>query len=233
MLRCAMIEVVNIVLATNGLQQDKSYGNLCPPPCPARLRTALGKTALKAAISAAVVGGVLGAGQAQAIVITVGGKLYDITTFTGTYAANASKFNLPSAGGVMPWWNDQAPGRLAFAAALNTALGLPNPVAGVFSTRGPGSPYFAFQLNTTNSPCGSPTSCVGSSLWEVPVSGTPGTATINVFSSDSYVWAQGIEVTPTPGPLPLLGALAAFGTSRKLRKRIKDSKAIGSSITIG
>jgi len=193
---------------------------------------ALGKTAFTAAISAAVVGGVLGAGQAQAIVITVGGKLYDITTFTGTYAANASKFNLPSAGGVMPWWNDNAPGRIAFATALNTALGTPNPVAGVFSTRGPGSPYFAFGLTPSPSPCGSP-SCVGLSMWEVPASGTPGTATINVLQSGSFVWAQGRELTPTPGPLPLLGALAAFGTSRKLRKRIKDSKAIGSSITIG
>ena len=29
--------------------------------------------------------------------------------------------------------------------------------------------------------------------------------------------------TPVPGPLPLLGAAAAFGCSRKLRKRIKQS----------
>jgi hypothetical protein len=36
-----------------------------------------------------------------------------------------------------------------------------------------------------------------------------------------------------PGPLPILGALAAFGTSRKLRKRIKATKAVGASITAG
>jgi hypothetical protein len=32
-----------------------------------------------------------------------------------------------------------------------------------------------------------------------------------------------------PGPLPLFGVAAAFGFSRKLRKRINDSKAAGSS----
>ena len=32
---------------------------------------------------------------------------------------------------------------------------------------------------------------------------------------------------PSPGPLPLLGVTAAFGCSRKLRKRIKGSKASG------
>ena len=210
-------------LITDGLQHDKSYWDFCTPPhSPARLRAELGKKALKAAFSSAVVVGVLGAGQAQALVVNVAGKNYDITTFTGTYAANASKFNLPQNGGSMPWWNDQAPGRLAFAAALNTALGLPNPVAGVFSQRGPGSPYFAFALNAPN---------VGLSMWEVPAIGTPGTATINVAQNVSYTWAEGKELIPTPGPLPLFGALAAFGASRKLRNRIKVSKAVGASFT--
>jgi hypothetical protein len=35
------------------------------------------------------------------------------------------------------------------------------------------------------------------------------------------VWA---DVTEVPGPLPILGAAAAFGWSRKLRRRIKASK---------
>lgn len=37
--------------------------------------------------------------------------------------------------------------------------------------------------------------------------------------------------TNVPGPLPALGAVAAFGFSRKLRKRIIDSKAVGASST--
>jgi outer membrane lipase/esterase len=39
--------------------------------------------------------------------------------------------------------------------------------------------------------------------------------------------------TPVPGPLPILGAAAAFRYSRKLRKRIKDSKPeMGSPIAV-
>jgi hypothetical protein len=68
-------------------------------------------------------------------------------------------------------------------------------------------------------------------MWEVPAIGTPGTATINVAQNVSYTWAEGKELIPTPGPLPLFGALAAFGASRKLRNRIKVSKAVGASFT--
>jgi hypothetical protein len=35
---------------------------------------------------------------------------------------------------------------------------------------------------------------------------------------------QVVEVQPVPGPLPILGITAAFGFSRKLRKRIKTRK---------
>ena len=34
-----------------------------------------------------------------------------------------------------------------------------------------------------------------------------------------------VFVQPVPGPLPILGAAAAFGWSRKLRKRLKSSKS--------
>jgi hypothetical protein len=38
---------------------------------------------------------------------------------------------------------------------------------------------------------------------------------------------------PVPGPLPALGAVAAFGFSRKLRKRIRGSaNPVSSSYTI-
>lgn len=36
---------------------------------------------------------------------------------------------------------------------------------------------------------------------------------------------RGAKVNPVPGPLPLLGIGAAFGFSRNMRKRIKDSKS--------
>jgi hypothetical protein len=46
------------------------------------LRAALGKIALKSAFGAAVVVGMLGAGQAQAVVVNVGGQNWNVTTFT-------------------------------------------------------------------------------------------------------------------------------------------------------
>jgi hypothetical protein len=49
------------------------------------------------------------------------------------------------------------------------------------------------------------------------------------LSAKTIVFAAGSEqiilrdATPTPGPVPLLGAAAAFGYSRKLRNRIQKS----------
>jgi len=45
----------------------------------------------------------------------------------------------------------------------------------------------------------------------------------NEFNQDNLTWAQATLVNnvPVPGPLPLFGVAAAFGFSRKLRKRIK------------
>lgn len=54
---------------------------------------ALPKLALGAAAALAAIS--LSPGSAQALVVTVGGVQYDVTTFTGTYNANASKFALP------------------------------------------------------------------------------------------------------------------------------------------
>ena len=51
-------------------------------PTPARLK-ALGKTALKAAFGAAMAVGVLGAGQAQALVVTVNSQRWHIKFFDG------------------------------------------------------------------------------------------------------------------------------------------------------
>ena len=93
-----------------------------------RLQVALGAAAALAAIS-------LSPGSAQAYVVTVGGLQYDVTTFTGSYTDNASKFSTPPAPGVMPWWNN---GNLAtdFARALGSLAGYPN---------GGSSPYFALE----------------------------------------------------------------------------------------
>ena len=65
---------------------------------------------------------------------------------------------------------------------------------------------------------------------------------LNNFLGDEqnnlYVWNadgfSGVRFTnPVPGPLPIFGVAAAFGFSRKLRKRIKSSAIIGTSATSG
>jgi hypothetical protein len=43
----------------------------------------------------------------------------------------------------------------------------------------------------------------------------------------AITWAQASQ--SVPAPLPALGAFAALGISRKLRKRIKNSASIASS----
>jgi hypothetical protein len=60
----------------------------------------------KSSIGAAVAAGVLTTGQAQALVVNVGGHDWDVSTFTGTNNDNASKFATAANCGVMPWWEN-------------------------------------------------------------------------------------------------------------------------------
>jgi len=135
-------------------------------------------------------------------VVTVGGVKYDVTTFTGTYKDNASKFGAPANGGMMPWWNNSS---LAsnFATAVAGGFGSPNP-----ATLGP---FFAYECST---------GCIATiftQAWNGTSSSfnTAGANQSRVYAIATYI--------PTPGPLPLLGAGAAFGFSRRLRKRMQNS----------
>jgi len=188
-----------------------------PPHSPGWLSTALGKSALKTAFGAAVPMVVLGAGQAQALVVNVGGQNWNVTTFTGTYNDNANKFNIPPAPGRMPWWGNDTLAN-SFATAVGNQFGIVNPTAF--------GPFFGVSTNAQSKTV----------FWvydkqsifcqscKIAEGATP---------SASHTWAQADLVpTPTPGPLPALGAAAAFGFSRKLRKRIKTSKSVGDSFTV-
>jgi len=56
----------------------------------------------------------------------------------------------------------------------------------------------------------------------------PGSSlTFPIFSESGEIayFGPNLNLQPVPGPLPILGAAAAFGYSRKLRKRIKSSKS--------
>jgi hypothetical protein len=180
----------------------------------ARLRAALGKKAFKSAFGAGVVVGMLGAGQAQAVVVNVGGQNWNVTTFQGSYNANSATFATPPAPGRMPWWGSES---LAsqFATAINSALGFPN-----FS--GDFGPLFGIKFATGGTSVNSCTWGFGSAQCAV---------NFGNLNNTNYTWAQADLVPPVPGPLPLFGAAAAFGFSRKLRQRIKVSKAVGASAT--
>jgi hypothetical protein len=188
---------------------------------PSRLRAALAKTTLKAAFSAAMVGCVLGAGQAQAIVVKVGGQFWNVTTFTGSYSANITKFNTAANGGMMPWWPTQSPPNASSSTLANTFALAVGSGLGFINFGGATGPLFAYQQPGVG---GNPN--VQSQVAQAPT----GTTTFNAGILPNVVgtYAQA-TLTSVPGPLPVLGAAAAFGFSRKLRKRINDSKAVGSA----
>jgi hypothetical protein len=168
------------------------------------IKAGLGKAALKLALVAAAAMGVLGAGQAQALVVSVHGHDWDVTTFTGSYNDNTSKFATAANGGVMPWWgNKELAGK--FSQALFDKLG-----AGQFG------PQFGWRFRQTPPHNSDP-------RVDYAFTATDGTLSLNnSFSAKfEHTWAQATKV---PGPLPALGLAAAFGYSRKLRKRIKSSE---------
>ncbi|MCX5951969.1 MAG: hypothetical protein NTZ40_00370 [Cyanobacteria bacterium] len=146
------------------------------------------------------------AGEAHALVVNVNGQNYDVTTFTGTYNNNISKFATAANGGVMPWWNDSSTAD-SFTSAVNTGLGLPNS----FNFAGP---YFGYASGTN----------IAFDYWSLISSSVqPG----GVGKDLTRTWAQVTPAAPSspaaPSPLPIFGAAAAFGASRQLRKRIKLS----------
>ena len=175
----------------------------------------------------------LGAGQAQALIVNVGGQSWNVSIFNGTYKDNAAKFALPANGGKMPWWGEVGSSTI-FAEAVGTAFGYPNltypgPGGNGDGFPGPVGPFFTY---STPGISGSGENLVRSInagyVYGSPYSASAGNPT--GFNSNDTLWFAEAELA-VPGPLPALGAAAAFGFSRKLRKRIKDIKSVGASIT--
>ncbi len=184
---------------------------------------------------------VFGTGSAQALVVNVSGKDWNVSTFPGSYYVNYSKFETIANGGVMPWWGNQSMA-VAFTAAVDTALGLPwKTIVGDMG------PLFAFSFNpglrlegiTVTPPSISlaylnPPLSNGVSCPDYPVCVIGSNAAVH----EDGVWAQATPVSlppapaPVPGPLTILGITAAFGFSRKLRNRIKGTTNADSSTYI-
>lgn len=161
---------------------------------------------------------ILSAGNAQAFNVTWNGTNYDVTTFTGDYNSNISKFQTPSNGGQMPWWGSSAD---TWSFMQATASNTPD----LYTNLGVDS-------NTNVIIFGYSTASMGGTFWR----GKRYDDGLGSFSmgadndtswgnSPSYTisWAQATPVS-VPGPLPLLGIGAALGFSRKLKKRIANRK---------
>jgi hypothetical protein len=186
------------------------------------------KIALVAGLALASIG--LTAGEAHALVVNVGGQDYDVTTFKGTWTEYSSTYDV----NVLPWWNNQSLA-YTFTETVKTQLG-EFPVE-----NGAVGPYFSFE--TFNYPDGHPWAELPHYklyLWDNRGCYTPDCGFPQFLTEDQSVGyqrvfavAQPLGGTPVPGPLPIFGVAAAFGTSRQLRKRIKAGNGVGSTSTPG
>jgi hypothetical protein len=178
----------------------------------------------KPTLGVALAMGALTGCKAQAVVVNVEGKDWDVTTFTGSYNDNESRFNV----GEMPWWGNESLASL-FAGAVGSSLGAPN---GLHATLRSWGPKFSFTACDTT--CGY--------LAQYSVELTSGFPVVTIglepkgldsSGGRPLTWAKATPYTSpaaVPGPLPALGAAAAYGFSRKLRKRIKCSTNTSASL---
>ncbi|MCP9786030.1 hypothetical protein [Cyanobium sp. N5-Cardenillas] len=161
------------------------------------------------------------AAPASAFVVSVGGQDYDVqTTPSATFVSIQSLLES------QVFWNNESLAE-AFAAAVKGEFGLPN-----FGFAGPA---FAWQTNPpspTDPGTYNPDLIVSAKVWTGSAVGGlfPPAGDFNLpdgpILTFPLVWATATPVTPAtsvPGPVPLFGAAAAFGWSRRLKRRITAS----------
>jgi hypothetical protein len=181
------------------------------------------------AISCAATSGLSATGTCT---IEDAGNTYEISIVTDTFA---NAFPAPSTDNMF-WWGDE--GKSADAAlAVGAAFGYPN-VFGYPSFLD--GPLFAVDLvvNPGSSTFVRGRSCQGvPELNCSPESGFPFGYSFSLAVDQrvglvqgvaDFTWARSslVSSAAVPGPLPVIGAAAAFGFSRKLRKRIMQSRSI-------
>jgi hypothetical protein len=140
------------------------------------------------------------AGAAQAVTVSVGDTTYAVTTFTGSYDGNVSRFSIME----MPWWGNAALST-EFAEKVGALLGLPN---------SGGGPLFGWLPKLSY---GVPVIFYVNRFPYVDNGAHPSDAVA------TYAVASALSPSTIPGPLPLFGVAAAFGASRYLRRRVKLS----------
>ncbi|MFN6339417.1 MAG: hypothetical protein ACK41W_11940 [Cyanobacteriota bacterium] len=145
----------------------------------------------------------LTAGPAAAVMVKVGTTFYDVSVIDTSQSANSTLFDPLFAGGSMPWWNDDL---LAseFAMKVYDALGGgSDPLYG---------PLFAYRVD----PWVGEVSSMAQLLSDLHVQDGVVTGTGDVVK---YAVAK---VAPVPLPLPVFGAAAGYGWTRRLRKRLRS-----------
>jgi hypothetical protein len=149
---------------------------------------------------------------AAAVTVTIGTDSYDVTVFSGSYASNTSLFQALSPG-MMPWLAD-ATGDSAsvFATQVFAQLG-----AGPTSGYGP---VFAYEVGASG--------VVGlSQSLSDPLSQNQESNALDTPVAYAIATPLGSPLSPVPSPLPVFGAMAAYGWSRKMRKQLRDRQPLG------
>ena len=151
---------------------------------------------------------------------------YTISYITGTWAAVQNQLTSQL------WWGDSnlagsLAGSLMGSGVIPPGAGTP-PILNMFQNSGAGPTLtsnllFATDVATIFPPFNIPVVNGQTSL--SPFNGSA--FNFQVQQADSYNWAVATFVpapgAPVPGPLPIVGAAAAFGFSRRLRSRINKS----------
>ena len=154
---------------------------------------------LSAGVACVGIGFALHGGDARALTVSVsvGGNTYNLTTLSGAYSGNVSLLQSQD------WWGNSSLAN-QLATAVGGQLGAPNNASSF-------GPMFAYEYD---------------SGYDFVVGPTYNTA-LSQVATDYYSGGQltgfAIASSPSqvPGPLPLFGAMAGYGMSRRLRARIK------------
>ena len=130
------------------------------------------------------------------------GNTYTINSITGSLTSPTLGSNLPISGPIN------------YQSATNT-----------FTYNGPGPSIFA--AGATGISWSFPYSIytVKTNIYNSSGAGNVNAWRTDLFGQAGTIASSSITPVPTPGPLPLFGAGAAFGWSRRLRRRLKPSGA--------
>ena len=181
------------------------------------------KLITKTLMGGTLIGLALASQPAQAILVNVNGNPYEVTTFTGSYNNNISKFDTPANGGQMPWFGDRT---LAAQFAL-AVYGLTPPNGGFTGSFTYLGPFFATFIVPDENGNASTIAITGVSLDQnltnVPVGET---VLWGVAPSGNFSYATAVAVPWETDALSVIGAttLFGFGVWTKRKRKVDLSK---------